>query len=305
MTPRILTNPPAPGTQGWLSVISASKIPAILGISRWKSQYSLWHEMAGLAKSEPMDPERAQWGHAAEQSIAEMWQWHHPDWKLNAKRTLDNGTRTFELAYTDDALPFPNLATLDRRAIRKRKEPRWIIECKTAQDLKDWGRPGEENSVPADYFSQVIWQMGISGIHQATIGVLAYGSGPEFHEVEWDESMFLMMVEAAEAWHQSLIDCTPPPLDDTLSTYETVRGLHPEIDKGTEVEISRDQALEYLDAVHTMDEAEAALYLQKNRLMQAMGTAHKAMCCGVKIADRRARNATSFPYVQANKKAEL
>lgn len=304
MTPRILTNPPAPGTPEWLSVISASKIPSILGISRYKSQFALWHEMAGNVDPEPMDEERAAWGHCAEQSIAEMWKWHHPGWKLNAKRTLDDGTRTMEIAYTDDALPFPNLATLDRRAIRSNRHPMHIVECKTARDLDDWGRPGEENSVPADYFSQVIWQMGISGIHQATIGVLVFGSGPEFHEVEWDESMFRMMVDAAKEWHESLIDGTPPPLDDTLSTYETVRGIHPEIDRGVEAQIDQALALEYLDAVHTMDEAEAALYLQKSRVLQEMGTAHKAMVGATKIADRRSKQG-GHPYVQANKKAEL
>lgn len=300
----ILTNPPAPGTQEWMSVISASKVPAILGISRYKSQYSLWHEMAGNILPEPMEPERAQWGHVAEQSIAEMWKFHHPEYKLNALHTLDDGTRTHELAYTNDELFFPNLATIDRRAFRSNRHPKHIIECKTARDLNDWGKPGEDNAVPADYYAQVIWQMGISGIHQATIGVLAYGSGPEFHEVEWDEEMFHMMVDAAEAWHQSLIDSTPPPLDDTLSTYETVRGIHPEIDRGVEVQIDQALALEYLDAVHTMDEAEAALYLQKSRVLQEMGTAHKAMVGTTKIADRRSKQG-GHPYIQANKKAEL
>lgn len=304
MTPRLLTDPPAPGTPEWLGVISASKIPAILGISRWKSQYALWHEMAGTVEPEPMDPERAAWGHIAEHSIAEMWKWQHPGYRLNTKHTLDDGTRTFELAYTDDSLGFPNLATIDRRAIRSNRHPRWIVECKTARDLDDWGKPGEADAVPADYYAQVIWQMGVSGIHQATIGVLAYGSGPEFHDIEWDESMFQMMVDEARQWHNSLKDGTPPPLDDTVSTYDTIRGLHPDIERGTEIQLDRDQAVAYLDAVHAVEEAEAALTLQKSTLASLMGTAHKAMCGGVKIADRRSRSGIT-PWVHPNKKARL
>lgn len=260
-------------------MITASKIPAILGISRYKSQFALWHEMAGTIEPTPMDPRRAAWGHAAELAIAQQWATVHPDWKLNPMRG-----GTCELAYTTDH-GFPTLATIDRRAYCRGVFH--IIECKTARDLNDWGREGEPDAVPADYLAQVIWQMGQSGIHEATIGVLAYGSGPEFHPVEWNPEMYELIVEKAAEWHQSLIDGAEPELDGTTATYETVRGLHPDIDKGTEVEIPQDMATDYLAAVAAEKEAKTELNLQKSRMLKLMGNTHKAMCEGQKIADRR------------------
>ncbi|UWE84714.1 hypothetical protein NY053_05020 [Corynebacterium diphtheriae bv. mitis] len=145
--------------------------------------------------------------------------------------------------------------------------------------------------------------MGQSGIHEATIGVLAYGSGPEFHPVEWNPEMYELIVEKAAEWYQSLIDGTEPHLDESTATYETVRGLHPDIDKGTEVEVPHDLATEYLAAVAGEKAAKAELNLQKSRMLQLMGNTHKAMCEGQKIADRRAMKGRVSIY--ANTKANL
>ena len=290
MTSTIVNNPPRPGSKAWRAMITASKIPAIIGVSRYKSPFALWHEMAGNLTPEPMDARRAHWGHVAEQSLAQMWLYDKPGWKLNPPRTLPSGERTTEIAYTRTDLGFPNLATIDRRAYKSRSEPFHIIECKTARSLDDWGREGEPDAVPTDYLTQVMWQMGISGIHQATVVVLARGSGPEFHEVEFDQDLFDGLVDAAREWHLSLAAGVEPDLDDTVSTYEAVRGLHPEIERGTSVEVSREQALAYLDAVHVAKEAEAKLRLERSTLARLMGTAHKAVCDGVKIADRRRGN---------------
>ncbi len=54
MTSREVTVKAAPGSPEWLQLITASKIPSILGISRFKSQFSLWHEMAGNVETEPI-----------------------------------------------------------------------------------------------------------------------------------------------------------------------------------------------------------------------------------------------------------
>lgn len=149
---RIVEHPPAPGTPEHTRMITASKVPAILGISRFKSQYTMWHEMHGDVEPEVLDPDRMAWGHIAEPSLAGWWLHKHPGAKLNPRK---NGT--FELAYSSDALPFANIATLDRRAYlpsAPRNERFHIVECKTAMTLDDWGRPGEEDSVPADYYAQ-------------------------------------------------------------------------------------------------------------------------------------------------------
>lgn len=304
MTSRILDNPPAPGTPEWRAVISASKVPAILGISRFTSQFAMWHEMAGTVEPAGMDEDRAEWGHCAELALAEYWRRNNPGWYLNRER---RGVR--ELAYTRDDLPFPNVATIDRRAmtrhVRAGDPARFhIVECKTAATMDDWGRPGDADSIPADYFSQIQFQLGVSGIPAASLVVLGPFQDPEIHPVEFDEELFAGIVDRCKAWVDSLEAGTPPPLDGSLATYETLRGLHPDIEAGAVVEIERAEAAQIIAAVRSEDEGKKNARQAKISVAEMMGNAQKLMCDGVKIADRRSRQGGT-PYVQFNKKAEV
>ena len=302
MASRVVTNPPTPGSDEWLRRVTASKVPAILGVSRFKSQYTLWHEMAGLVDVERMDEDRATWGHVAEKSLAEWWAYKHPGWKLNPKRR-----GTFEVAYTDAGLPFPNLVTLDRRGFNPaaaRADRFRIIECKTAATLADWGRPGEDDSIPTDYYVQTMFQMGVSGIHTTDVVVLGSATRPEIHRVEFNDAEYAAIIERCVDWQASLEMGTPPPLDESLSTYETVRGRHPDIDPDGEVQISAEDAVELLDAIHAESEAEIAARAAKIHAAELMGSAKYLKCGDVKIADRRTKNGGK-PFVTFNKKADL
>ena len=299
---RIVEHPPAPGTREHTAMITASKVPAILGISRFKSQYTMWHEMHGDVDPEPLDEDRMAWGHIAESSLAGWWVHKHPGAKLNPRR---NGT--FEIAYTSDELPFPNIATLDRRAYlptAPAKQRFHIVECKTAMTLDDWGRPGEEDSVPADYYAQVMFQMGVSGIHRASAVVLGPFGQPEIHDIVFNRGEFDAIVDRLVDWQTSLDMGIAPPLDPSTSTYETVRGLHPDIDPKGEVQITLEEAVAYLDTAVGEDDAKAAHRDAKIQVMQRMGDAKYLKCGDVKIAHREARG-DKPPFVKFNKKANL
>ena len=299
---RIVENPPVPGTREHTAMITASKVPAILGISRFKSQYTMWHEMAGLVDPEPLDEDRMAWGHIAEASLAGWWLHKHPGAKLNPRR---NGT--FEIAYTSDELPFPNIATLDRRAYlptAPRDQRFHIVENKTAMTLDDWGHPGEEDSVPADYYAQVMFQMGVSGIHRASAVVLGPFGLPEIHDIVFNQGEFDAIVDKLVDWQASLEMGLAPALDSSVSTYETVRGLHPDIDPKGEVQITLEEAVAYLDTAVGEDDAKAAHRDAKIQVMQRMGDAKYLRCGDVKIAHREARG-DKPPFVKFNKKANL
>lgn len=302
MASSVVEFPPAPGTREHTRIITASKVPAILGVSRFKSQYTLWHEMAGNVEPEELDEDRMAWGHIAEPSLAGWWVHKHPGYRLNPRR---NGT--FEVAYTNAALPFEHVATLDRRAYlpsAPRDQRFHIVECKTAMTLDDWGRPGEEDSVPADYYAQVQFQMGVSGIHTASAVVLGPFGEPEIHDLAFNQDEFDAIIDRCVAWQTSLEMGLEPPLDRSESTYETVRGLHPDIDEKAEVQISLDEAVKLLDAAVGEDDAKAAHREARNTANILMEGAKYLRVGDVKIADRRAKQGGT-PYVQFNKKADL
>lgn len=299
---RIVDTPPAPGAREHTRMITASKVPAILGISRFKSQYTMWHEMAGNVPPEELNKDRMVWGHIAEPSLAGWWVHKHPGAKLNPRRG-----GTFEIAYTSDALPFANMATLDRRAYlpsAPRDQRFHIVECKTAMTLDDWGRPGEEDSVPADYYAQVMFQMGVSGIHQASAVVLGPFGEPEIHDITFDRGEFDAIVDKLVDWQASLEMGLAPALDTSASTYETVRGLHPKIDPEGEVQISLDQAKDFIKRARAEDEGKAIHREARNEINFLMGKAKYLKCGDVKIADRRVKQGGT-PYVQIEKKADL
>lgn len=293
MTPQVVTDPPAAGSPEWQTMITASKVPAILGLSPFKSPYALWHEMAGNIAPEGAGETRPEWdwGHDAEDSLVNWWKRHHKGWRTN------HG----EIAYTDESLPFPNLATLDRRAARG--SARRILECKVVRDLDGWGRPGEPDSVPADKAAQATVQMGISGIHEHYVIVLGPFGPPEIHKVPWDPDAWSLIVEACTAWHRSLVAGTPPPLDNTTATYEAVRRLHPDIDREATVQVDPAQAAAFLAADRIARQAETVAQGRKTRMLATMGRARRAMVGETVIATRAA--AGKGVRLTPNRRAEL
>lgn len=266
-----------PGSPEHTRTITASKIPAILGISRFTSQFELWHQMRDpgtvpaptQARQEVFD-----YGHAVEHAAAAYWRYRNPGWRLSRGETQ----------HTRPDWPFPNAATVDRRA--SRGSLRRVVEVKSARSLEEWGDDGS-GEVPADYAAQVVWQQAVTGWHAPADLVLwpTYGM-PRVYQVEWDPQLADHIAARAAAWHRSLLAGTPPDLDDSVSCYEAVRRQHPGVD-GTTVEVDPDLAADYLAATATAKAVDAHLRGLKTRLLAAMGTARAATANGVPVAERR------------------
>ena len=293
MTSRIVTDKAEPGSPEWLKLITASKIPSILGISRFKSQFSLWHEMAGNLPSEPIGTAQQDdfdYGHAVELAAGEYWRFKNPGWRLSRG----------EVQYTDDGFEFGNAATIDGRA--SRGSLRRIAEIKTARDLAEWGDDGS-GEVPADYAAQVIWQQRVTGFTAPANIVLwpQYGK-PKIYVIEYSAQLAAAIVEAVRKWNVSLAAGEPPELDDTISTYETVRRLHPEID-GREVQLDPDLAADYLTAVSDDKEITKRLRGLKTRVLDVMGNAQTAVVIDLKIATRTPGRGDSIS-LRSNTKAD-
>ncbi|ORI13464.1 YqaJ viral recombinase family protein [Rhodococcus sp. 1168] len=282
-----------PGSPEWTRTITASKIPSILGISRWNSQYALWHQMAGntvehisAAKQENFD-----YGHAAEIAAAEFWKFRNKGWRLSRG----------EVQFKRDDLPYPNAATIDRRGSRGSK--RRIVEVKTARSLEEWGDDGSGNA-PADYVAQVIWQQFITGWHVPADLILwpQYGM-PRIYTIDYNARIAEHIESKAQAWHLSLVDGVEPALDNTIATYECVKALHPDID-GSSVEVDPELAHRFIGWHQEQKDTNKTVTGLKSKLLDAMGNAQYATCNGEKIADRRPGRGGSVS-LYANTKLDL
>lgn len=293
MTSRVVEKFAAPGSPEWQQLLTPSKVPPILGISRWQSRFTAWHVAAGNVPPEEISESKQDdfdYGHAAELAAAEYWKFKNPGWRLSRG----------EVQYTNDDLPFPNAATIDRRGSRGSR--RKAIEVKTARDLNEYGDDGS-GEVPTDYAAQIITQQLITGFHEPADLVLwpQYGK-PRIYTVEYNPALAESIVERIVAWRKSVAAGVPPELDDTVSTYETVKRLHPDID-GREVQLDPVLAAEYLQAVGDEKAIKKRLLGTKTRVLHAMGNAETALVYTEVIATRSPHGSGGV-QIKANTKAD-
>lgn len=268
-----------PGSPAWSTIITPSKVAAILGLSRWESPLSLWLRMKGRI---PPDPPKDAFdlGHDAEPFAANRWKRRNPGWKLSP------GAVQFHV--DPDHFGFPAAATLDRRASRGRS--RRVLEVKLARDQSDLERWGDDLSgdLPADYAAQVLTQMIFTGWTTLPGHLLAFGPywRERIYEVAYHPGAVNVIVTRCRTFWDSLSGDQQPDLDDSVATYEAIRALHPDID-GTVVGVTGEAAGDFLAAQYGAKDAEAAARFAKTRLLAHMGRAQYAEVAGIRIAERR------------------
>lgn len=264
----LIKNPPAPGTPEWYGVVTASKIPAILGISPFSTAGDTWLEMTTQKPTTTLDEAQEKifaWGHHAEDALVNNWLWRNPGWQASKG----------EIAYTDTDLPFPNLVTLDRRA--RRGSRKHILECKTSVSRRIWGDPGDE--IPTGVLAQVIFQMGVSGIHEATVIALVaqdFPVWPRLYEVEWNEEFYRAICQTVTDFYAHVESGEMLPIDwDAIIWAGHQQELkQPKKDDGV-AEISTDLLAELRIAQDAYTVAETQLNEVKQRVEASMGTNQK------------------------------
>lgn len=270
-----MINAPAPGSPEWQKLMTASKVAAVLGLSPWESPRSLWLKMRGDTPADPGN-DATRRGQYLEHGILAWWGDRHAtgrDFRDQDFRTHpDNpwAASTPDAWVADDG--FGNVA---------------VVDAKSAARDDDWGRPGTDE-IPPYYLAQLLWQM---WTHDAQVGYVAvlFGTRLRFEEyvVQRDDELIAGIVAKCRAFYDSLSQDVPPPLDDSVATYEAMRKLHADIDPDAAVEMSPVKAVEFLNARAALAQAEKWERQTKSELLDLMGTARIATCNGQTIARRQ------------------
>lgn len=273
----VVKNPPAPGTDEWKRMVTASKVaPMItnkstgdyLGIG-YVSAYEQFMEMAGKWERTIDADTQAMFedAHDAEDYAVNVWKRKNPGWR----------TSKGEIAYTDESLPFPNLVTLDRRAVRGRAKR--IIEVK---------RPRVPRGVEDKWLVQVQFQMGVSGIHQADlVEVPVYGQ-PVIHKIEFDQGLYDGICKDAEKFYNLIELDFPPAAGDSEHAKEILAALNPVDDTQPPVQLDQDMMDGLLDAWKNLKAAEDRATEWENMVTERMGQAPKSEYDGRVVATRPA-----------------
>ena len=280
-----------PGSPEWQKRITASKVAAILGVSPWESPRSVWHAMRGdLPREEPNDAMRR--GHYLEPAILAWWRDQHlclggaDDWREQPSYTLG-----------DWAAATPDAWAVDRSG------ESCLVEAKSASRDDDWGEPGTD-AIPPYYLVQVQWQMHLSGVHLCYVPVLTSRLRFVEYVVPYYAEYGPELEQRMRAFYDSLSADEPPPLDDTVATYEAIRKLHKDIERGESVELTDVEAMSLLMSVARHKEFEGQARHWKSHALDRMGRAQYATHNGVRIARRQPRG-EDVTFVVVAKPADL
>ncbi len=285
---------PKPGSAEWAAKVTASKVAAILGLSPWESQYSMWLKMRGdIAPDDSSNAEAKSRGHYLEAGVVAWWLDQHPELSATARTEQGYEQRDEWAAATPDLTVHVEGASGPAFRI--------VLDAKTAASADDWG-----DEPPAYYLVQSLWQMWVCDADVAYIAVLFGRPQLGFREyrIERDDELIESIVTRCREFYDSLALDEAPDLDDSVATYEAVRALHPDIEpKGSEreeVEVDRATAHEFVTANLDLKEAETRERAAKTVLLDAMGRSRLAKCDGLTVA-RRQPNAHGVSLVRVAK----
>lgn len=254
MTHQIVIDPPKPGSLRHARMITASKIPVILGLTpQWQTPSELWMVMSGLVEPEQLTGDHLDWGHVAEASLVDWWKLKNPGWRTGKE----------EIAYTDTALPFDNLATLDRRAVTGRAFR--IIECKTSINASLWD---SEESLPGHVHTQVLAQMGISGIHHADVVSQLGSTVPRIFPVEWEPELWDGIIDHVNAFVKTLGEEEPP-----MPPADLLEALKPEAPSTDQIEVEEEEVADVIALQNQITALEEQLAHAKDSLVEEYGGA--------------------------------
>ncbi len=253
--------------EDWLrarrSGIGGSDVAAILGLSNWKTPYSVWQDKIGQGV-EIEDNAPMKWGRALEPVIRQEYAEATGRVVLQPTNMLRHPKYEFMLANLDGM-------TEDRR----------VVEIKTARSAQGWGEPGSDQ-VPQDYMFQVQHYMAVTGFEVADVAVLIGGSDFRLYEVPADAELQEMMIDAESRFWQLVITNTPP---EPVSLADARARYGRSLTSGT-IEANNEvtHALEALQIINTkIDTLQQQADDAKAKIMAYMGE-HEALIVGGKPA---------------------
>lgn len=241
----------ANGTSEWhelrTDALGGSDVAVALGLSPWRSAYSLWAEKTGRVIPEALSSDPVRLGQLLEDPLLVMFQEKHPELEVFKTGTYRDGWR---------------LANPDALA-RHRYTGEWfVIEVKTSS------MPMHE--IPIHYEAQVMWYQHLLCIDKAYLVGLAAGRWIE-HFQEYDEFAANAIETTAERFWNHVLQNVRPEWDGSESTYETVRREVLDI-VDAEVNLG-DLGVHLMNAWDAADKAEAFLNEMKSRVLTEMGEA--------------------------------
>lgn len=247
----------------WLAArregITATDIPAILGLNKYKTAIDVWTEKVAPGPNDfnPQigEGEAALWGIVLEDVVAKTWA-EHAGLKVRRIGIIAHEDHSWQRASLD-------------RLVLDCPDGRCGLEVKTRSGYvgESWDR-----AIPDDVKAQVRWQLHVSGLDHIHVIALIGGQRLVEHRVNARQIKPAELLEAAEIVWNAVQTGQPPQLPETMWTDEYLEALNP--DRSGELEVTDDVIQlveEYTDILSVTRDLEAEKAELKTKLIGALG----------------------------------
>lgn len=196
--------------------IGGSDAAAIAGLSRYKSPVQVWLEKTGQVEP-PEAGEAAYWGQMLEEVIAREF----------TARTGKKLKRKLAILQHPE-YPFM-LANIDRLVVGEQAG----FEAKATSEYhkQEW----EDDRVPDEYILQCQHYMAVTGFPRWYIAVLIGGNKFRWTVIERDEEVIEYLVKIESEFWKLVENRTPPEMDGSEASSESLRLLYPQAQEGKEL----------------------------------------------------------------------
>lgn len=249
----------------WLAIrhkyIGGSEAAAVLGMSPYKSAYTLWAEKTDKIE-EFKGNLTTKVGSYLEDLVAHLF-----EEETGKKVQRKNATMV------NDLYPFA-CANIDRKVVGENA----LLEIKTTTSLPNIKKLRNSAEFPEMYYAQVVHYMAVGEYDKAYLAVLINCRELKVYELERDQAEIDALMSAEKEFWTHIDNNTPPAIDGSQSTTDSINEMNSEADDGefsVDLSFFDNDIRQYLELSESIKKLEEAKNVYANRIKDYMSTATK------------------------------
>lgn len=254
--------------------ITATDLPAILGLSQYRTAIDVWNEkIMPLADDDPNLAEAAIWGMRLEEPVAQEWAARH-DVKVRRVGLVQN-----------EQVPWA-MASLDR-LVTGCPDGRCALEVKTRSLFvgEQW-----DKGLPEDVRTQVMWQLAVTGLDHIHVAALIGGQRMVEHTVHRNYNEIQRLNAAARLVWDAVQAGEMPDLPPHMWSAEYVEQRHTTRSGTKDIDANTATAFgEYAITVGMIKDLEDKKSALRTLLVGALGEAETATWNGAPLYTYKAQ----------------